>query len=282
MQDEQLQEQLRRIVADGIAENRELTASFQLATRTGVVAELEPGLGHYAASTMKLPLVLAAYRLRDQGSIDLDSPVTVHNSFTSQVGPTFGISAEDDSDQQVWEQLGQQVTLRWLCRRSIIRSSNLATNHVLEAVGLEAVAEAIAACAASGVQVVRGIEDFAARQDGRSNLVTADGLNTILLALAAGTAARPETCDDVLAVLADNEMDTDVRGGLPGGTWVAHKNGWVSDAVLDAALVRPAGGHDRAGEFALTVAVSGRWEEDKMHALIRQVATAVWQQHSKG
>lgn len=276
VRDEQLQIELRRVVADGISENPGLTASFQLATADGVVADLDPTGAHYAASTMKLPLVLAAYRLHDAGSLDLDSRVTVHNNFRSQVGGTYGIDREDDSDDIVWRQIGQPVSLRWLCRRSIIRSSNLATNHVLEAVGPEAVDEAIAATGAGGLQVVRGIGDFAARRDGRTNLVTPAGLNIMLLAIADGIAAKPETCDEVLAVLADNEMSTDVRGGLPDGTWVAHKNGWVSDAVLDAALVRPSGRDDRRGEFALTVAISGFWEEEKSHGLIRQVAAAVW------
>jgi beta-lactamase class A len=276
--DEQLQTQLRNIIADGIADNPQLSASFQLVTYDGVVADLAPTLPHYAASTMKLPLLLAAYRLRDQGTLNLDSTVTVENSFTSQAGGTYGIDRDDDSDEAVWQQLGQPVTLRWLCRRSIIRSSNLATNHVLAAVGLDAVDEAITACGADGLQVVRGIGDFAAREDGRRNLVTVAGLNTMLAAIAGGTAAKPQTCEEILAVLADNEMATDVRGGLPAGTWVAHKNGWVSDAVLDAALVRPAGGSNRIGEFGLSVAISGLWEEEKSHAVIRQVAAAAWRQ----
>lgn len=264
------------MITDGIAENPDLSASFQLATADGVVADLDPSRAHYAASTMKLPLLLAAYRLRDDGILDLDSRVTVHNNFSSQVGGTYGIDRDDDSDDLVWQYLGQPVSLRWLCRRSIIRSSNLATNHVLEAVGLDAVNEAIAAGGAQGLQVIRGIGDFAARRDGRTNLVTVDGLNTMLSAIADGAAAEPDTCDEVLAVLADNEMGTDIRGGLPDQTWVAHKNGWVSDAVLDAALIRPSGADDRAGEFTLSMAISGTWEEDKAHGLIRQVAAAVW------
>lgn len=278
--DEHLQAVLRQVVADQTVEKPDLTVSFQLVGANDVIADLQPQVPHYAASTMKLPLIVAAYRLRDHGILDLDSKVTVHNNFRSQAGGQFGIEADEDSDQQVWDQMGQPVTLRWLCRRSIIRSSNLATNLVLDAVGLDAVAQAIRICNADGVQVVRGIEDYAARQDGRTNLVTVDGLNQMLRALSDRTAARPDTCDELLDVLADNEMDTDVRSGLPAGTWVAHKNGWVSDAVLDAALVRPSGVSDRTGEFALTVAISGQWGDEKMHAVVREIAAAVWRHRS--
>jgi beta-lactamase class A len=69
---------------------------------------------------------------------------------------------------------------------------------------------------------------------------------------------------------------TDVRAGLPAGTWVAHKNGWVSDVVLDAALVRPGGAEQSDGEFAISVAVSGKLPNDHSHDLIRSIAGTVW------
>ncbi|WP_168207516.1 serine hydrolase [Microlunatus elymi] len=280
MTDTKLQAELDAIIDRTTTGQPGLQISYELATPTGVVAAHEPDADHYAASTMKLPLVLAAYRRRDQGTLDLDSTVTVHNSFTSRVGGEFGITREDDSDEEVWAELGRPVTLRWLCRRSIIRSSNLATNLVFEAVGTDAIAEAITVCRADGVRVVRAIEDYAAQREGRGNLVTCHGLNTILLALADGTAAAPGTCGELLGVLADNEVNTDIPPGLPDGTWVAHKNGWVSDAVLDAALIRPRGGDDPTEQFVLTAAVSGQWPNDRSHELIRRLAATAWEQRS--
>lgn len=272
-----LHDVLTALVAEELREAPHLRISYELATPEGVVDSLEPESQHYSASTMKLPLVLAAYRLRDRGTLDLDSTVTVHNSFTSRTGAPYSIDRDEDSDDEVWAAFGTQVSLRWLCRRSIIRSSNLATNLVAEAVGFDAVAEVIADCGATGVAVVRGIEDYAAQRAGISNLVTVTGLNKILLALAAGTVADPDTCAEVLGILADNEVDTDIRPGLPASTWVAHKNGWVSDGVLDAALVRPGGGTVPDGQFVFSVAISGDWPNDRAHQLIQRMAAAVWE-----
>ena len=82
--------------------------------------------------------------------------------------------------------------LRWLADRMIVRSSNLATNIVIGQVGLPAVAEAWALAGARHSVTGRGIEDFAAREAGITNLVTAADLAALLGALATGgVRARP-------------------------------------------------------------------------------------------
>ncbi|WP_161606226.1 serine hydrolase [Microlunatus speluncae] len=266
--------ELERLVAERPDPGPATVSVTLLDDHGDTVAEVNPDAQHYAASTMKLPLVLAAYRLAAAGKLDLDAELPVHNEFTSQVGTPFGVVQEDDSDPQPWDRLGGTATLRWLCQRSVVRSSNLATNLVLDQVGLPAVAEAIATCGATGVSVGRGINDYAARDRlGDRNLITTRGLATILSALHHGTAADRTTCDAVLAVLAANEVATDLRAGLPPGTWVAHKNGWVTDVVHDAGLIRP----PDARPFVLAVATTAPWPGEVAHAFIASIAAAVWE-----
>lgn len=84
---------------------------------------------HYAASMMKLALVIAAYRQSDLSRLHLDAPVTVHNRFRSAAdGSEFSMDVDEDSDLEPWRRVGSSVALRWLCYRAIVRSSNLATN----------------------------------------------------------------------------------------------------------------------------------------------------------
>lgn len=103
---------------------------------------------HYAASTIKLGLLVAAYRLYDAARLDLDSTVVLHDDFSSVCGPRFRLTRGHDNDDEPWERLGEAATLRWLARRMIVRSSNLAADLLLERVGLPAVAEALGACGA--------------------------------------------------------------------------------------------------------------------------------------
>ena len=74
---------------------------------------------HYAASTMKLPLLVAAYRLHERGALDLDRPVPVHNRFASAAdGSAFALEQDDGQDDETWALLGSEASLRRLVRHS--------------------------------------------------------------------------------------------------------------------------------------------------------------------
>lgn len=193
---------------------------------------------HYAASTMKLALVLAAYRLADLDRLDLDQPVRVHNDFTAAAGSArFSMDRADDSDPGPWRRMGSQVALRWLCYRAIVRSSNLATNLVLERIGVDAVAAALRHVGATNSVVARGIEDASAREAGLENLVTAADLGVTLQALGAGTAASPAACREILAVLGAQRINDAIPARLPPDAVVLHKSGWVTGISHDAGII---------------------------------------------
>ena len=140
---------------------------------------------------MKLPILVAAHRRAERGEVDLDQPVTVHDDLDSVVpGVRFRVDPGEDSDPETWGALGRDVPLRSLVERMVTVSGNLATNLVLEHVGLAEVAAVLADAGCSErTQVVRGIEDYAARDAGTDNLVTADDLSRLMVALAEGRLA---------------------------------------------------------------------------------------------
>lgn len=253
---------------------------------------------HYAASTMKLALVIAAYRMADRGELDLGTQVAVHDGFRSVAGGRFTMDRAEDSDQEPWRRLGTEVSLRWLAHRAIVRSSNLATNLLLDAVGLAEVGAVLAAVEAARSVVRRGIEDVAASAAGVQNLVTAADLAATLQALAAGacdspgspgpessrrpaaphsplapTIASPAACAEILDVLAAQQIKDALPRGLPAGTRVAHKSGWVDGISHDAGIVYP----PDAAPFVLVVCTSSDLSDQQALDVIAAGAAAAWE-----
>jgi beta-lactamase class A len=225
---------------------------------------------------MKVGLMAAAYRLADADRLNLDAEIDVHDDFESRSGGgTYRNDRDYDSDEQPWERLGGSAALRWLIRRMIVKSSNLATNLVLEQVWArdpEAVADVWRDAGAKASATARGIEDYAAQKAGLTNLVTAADLAALLAAIRGNRLASASSCAEMLDVLLAQEVDDDIVRGLPEGTRVAHKNGWDEGIRHSAALILPAG----APEFLLVTCVSAPLGEADGRDLLAGIAAAAW------
>ena len=90
----------------------------------------------HAASTMKVPVMVALFQAAGRGDLPLDRPVPVRNEFKSIVdGSPFHLDPKEDGDPDLYRALGTEVPVEELVRRMIVRSSNLATNLLIELVG---------------------------------------------------------------------------------------------------------------------------------------------------
>jgi len=234
---------------------------------------------HYAASTVKVSILVALHLAAEEGRLSLDEPISVHNGFRSAVdGSPFGCTRGYDNDGAVWERLGGTATPRWLAERMIVRSSNLATNLVLAQVGTESADGAWRLAGASHSTTGRGIEDYAADAAGITNLVTAADLAAILTGIATGTVASAASCRAMLATLLAQEGTQDLAAGLPPGTRIAHKNGWIDGVRHGAGVVFP----DDAPPYALAVCTTTPLAvndaDDEACRLLARIAAASWAQ----
>ncbi|NUT35593.1 MAG: serine hydrolase [Hamadaea sp.] len=229
---------------------------------------------HYAASTMKVAVLVALHRAAEAGLLSLTDEVEVRNEFTSvQPGAgTFAIDASDDNDDAVSGRLGGRASLGWLSERMIVRSSNLATNLLIERLGAVRADEVWRSVGAAHSVTGRGIEDAAARAAGVTNLVTAADLAALMSAIASGTAATPASCREMMRVLRAQEYREDLPAGLPPGTPVAVKNGWVTGVRHGAAVVLPAD----EPPFTLVICTTTLLGEAEGAALVARIAAAAW------
>ena len=235
---------------------------------------VEPDARHYSASIMKLPILVAAHRLVERRQCDLDRLVRVRNDFDSQKpGHRFSLDQEEDSDPATWAALGTDVPLRTLVHRMITVSGNLATNLVLDEVGPEEVAGVLADAGCSErTTIVRGIEDYPARDAGIDNLITADDMARLLIALVEGRLAGPAESAACEQTLREQEYRNGIPAGLPDGLTIGNKTGWISSVNHDVALIRA----PDLPPVAMAVLVSAPGSEEEREAGIARIAAAAW------
>src|SRR2546421_1235658 len=130
-------------------------------------------LRFHAASTMKLPVMIQIFRDADAGLLALDDSLTVHTAFPSLADGAFIVGKEDDSDSTLYSFVGRNRSVRDLLERMITRSSNLATNILIERVGAARAQASARALGAWSIQVLRGGEDGKAYRTGLNHTTTA-------------------------------------------------------------------------------------------------------------
>ncbi len=240
--------------------------------RTGYAASIHGDVVVHAASTMKVPVMIEAFRAAAAGRLDLDEPVLLANSFASIVdGSEYHLAPADDSDAEPYAHLGERWPLRRLVHAMIVRSSNLATNLVIARVGADAVQATCERLGTKHTAVRRGVEDGKAFAAGLNNVTTADDLATLLVAIATDTAAPPDACAAMRAILAAQEFNELIPAGLPPGTRVAHKTGQITAHQHDAAIVTPTVG----SPWVLVVLTKGWADPAESATVIADVARAV-------
>lgn len=195
---------------------------------------------HYfhAASTMKLAVLLGVFRQVDRGELTLEAPVHVRNRFTSIVNQEpFMLDLTRDADPNVYGHLGKTLTVRELAYWMITLSSNLATNLLVEVIGIANVQAALDELEIDGMRVIRGVEDQAAFEAGLNNEVTANGLLKLLRLIAEERAYSKEACEEMLKIMLDQQYRSGIPAGLPKAARVAHKTGNISTVHHDAGIV---------------------------------------------
>src|SRR5207249_11102271 len=231
-------------------------------------------LRFHAASTMKVPVMIQIFRDADAGLLTQDDSLPVHATFPSLLdGSPFDVDRADDSDSTLYLRLGGKASVRELLELMITRSSNLATNLLIERVGAERAQGTARSLGAWSIQVLRGVEDGKAYRAGLNNTTTARDLGVLLAAIAQGRAASPASCTEMLAILGRQEFNEGIPAGLPPGPRVAHRTGWIGEVVYhDAAVVYP----PRKGSYVLVVLTGGIKEDSVAHNLVADLSRLVY------
>ena len=227
----------------------------------------------HAASTMKVPVLIQLARQVDAGAVSWDDSLDLRNEFSSIVdGSAYQLTVEDDSDTTLYRRVGEVIAYRELAQRMIVRSSNLATNVLIDVLGAAATQRTARDLGADSIEVLRGVEDMKAYRQGLSNTTTARDLTVLLRALATGQAASDEASAIMLEILEGQQFHDLIPAGLPQGTRVANKTGWITGIVHDAAIIYP----ETCPPYVLVVLTRGYQEYQTAARTITDISRLVY------
>jgi len=196
----------------------------------------------HSASTIKVAVLLALFGAVDAGRFTLDSRLHVRNRFFSLVdGTPFKVAASRDADKEVHAAVGRTMRIGELARHMIVTSSNLATNLLVDLIHVDQAQQMLARHGIRGIELARGVEDDKAFDANFNNRVTANGLVGLFRVIHERKGVLPESANDMLEILFEQEFRAGIPAGLPSGVRasarIANKTGEISSASHDAGLV---------------------------------------------
>lgn len=242
---------------------------------TSIEFDYESDRWFHAASTIKVPILVGVFGAVHAGELLPQSRLHVRNRFKSaDDGSIFRVEPERDANAVVHAAIGKTMQVRELAFHMIASSSNLATNLLLDYVGLQTTQRTIADLGLDdGIELQRGVEDHRAFDAGISNRVTAAGLARMLKLIAEERAFSRTLSKEMLDILHAQEFNSGIPALLPKETRVAHKTGEISTIAHDAGIVYLR----RRNPYVLVVLTE--WEPDGSgrQQVIAKVSEAVYE-----
>ncbi len=176
-----------------------------------------------SASVIKLAILGTLLDQAQRGMLSLDDAVTVSSS--DIVGGTGVIQAMG---------AGGSYSYRQLATYMIQDSDNVATNLIIDAVGMSSVNEFANSIGLSSTVLNRRMMDFST---GTENYVSADDVAKILSLIGNGGFVSADMSDFALGLLEGQHDTSGLLEGLPDGVVFAHKTGDLDNVFNDAGIV---------------------------------------------
>jgi beta-lactamase class A len=239
----------------------------------GVYIGINDTVVMHAASTMKVPVMIEAFRQAEEGKISLLDSLPVINRFSSIIdGSPYTLDISEDGGESLYARIGHKETVGNLIENMIQHSGNLATNTLIEYLGVSNIQTTVRSLGASEMKILRGVEDIKAFEAGKSNTTSARALTIIFKAILEGKAAGEKSTDQMISILLGQTYNEKIPAGLPAGLRVAHKTGSITEIDHDSGIIYP----DGKAPYILTVLTRGFKESSQAKSSIADVSNMIY------
>lgn len=215
-----------------------------------------------AASTIKVPVLVAFFQDVDAGKIRLDEKLTLRKELIGQ-----------GSGDMQYEPLGTQYTTLEVARRMIVISDNTATNMLIARLGGKA---ALNDRFRSWGLMTTEIKNMLPDLQG-TNTTSPKDLAMVMIRVSQGELISLRSRDRMLDIMRQTVNDSLLPQGLGEGATIAHKTGDISSALGDVGLIDLPNGK----RYAIGVVVKRPPNNYQAAELIRQVSRAAYQHFNR-
>jgi beta-lactamase class A len=235
------------------------------------VWDLEEDLGYgirpdeefFAASTIKIPIMVAVYRKVDEGELEFSQEVEIQ---------------EEDwaagAGWLQWEKAGTKQTVGDLLLLMMTQSDNVAANALVRTVGgADHVNEVARSMGAEDTLLYQKVSSERGVVPALDNRSTPRDMATMMKEIAEGEAASEKSCGYMIDLMHENRLDWWLDEGLPPGVDAANKAGWLYRVYDEVGIVENDGRH-----YAIAIlSKHGEAEVQQGQDLIKNLSSEVWE-----
>lgn len=192
-----------------------------------------------SASTIKVLIMVEAYKRSLAGKLDLNEKINIYNAEKVE----FSLISEMNTNQ---------YTIKDLILLMMTISDNTATNVLIGLLGMEDINNTGKELGLEGTILQRKMMDFEAAKKGRQNLTTPTDLIILVEKLYKNEILTPSACDEMLKIMRTTVSRDFMMRDLPVEIRCAHKPGELDGINHDVGIV-----YTPMGDYALGIFATG-------------------------
>jgi beta-lactamase class A len=224
---------------------------------------IRPDEPFFAASTIKIPIMVAVYRKVDEGELEFSQEVEIQ---------------EEDwaagAGWLQWEKAGTKQTVGDLLLLMMTQSDNVAANALVRTVGgADHVNEVARSMGAEDTVLYQKVSSERGVVPALDNRSTPRDMATMMRQIAEGKAASEKSCGYMIDLMHEDKLDWWLDAGLPPGVDAANKAGWLYRVYDEAGIVE---NDDRRYVIAI-LSKHGAADVYQGQDLIKNLSSAVWE-----
>jgi len=250
---------LKAAIQPLLTRNPQLTAGiFFMDLDNNAYLDVNGGTPLAAASTIKIPILVAFLQDVDAGKIRLDDKLTLRKELVA-----------NGSGELQYQPLGTQLPALEVASKMITVSDNTATNLLIDRMGgVSALNQRFKSWGLTATSLSNPLPDLEG-----TNTSSARDMSLLMARLSQGELVSLRSRDRLRDIMQQTITDSLLPRGLGAGATIAHKTGDIGTLVGDVGLIDLPNGK----RYVAAVLVKRSFNDERANELIRQISRTSYQ-----